>query len=291
MRLFADDSSIFTSVNDVDQTHEKIEQDLSTITKWAYQWKMVFNPDIIKQAVEVIFSVKNKKPSHPELIFNGVPVARENCTKHLGVHLDSHRNFSKHIWEAILKASKGINLLKYLSKFVDRKVLDVCYKPYVRPHLVYGDDIYHNQRIDLMNLIEQVQYKAGLIASGCWQSTNREGLYDELGWESMSNRRWFRRLTPFYKISNGHTPSYLADQITERSEMNINLRKKHSIIASPSRTTLIASFPTAFLIGMSWTILLKTYLRLVPLRNISLNLSGHLAVHVMAFVIGLVLDY
>ena len=87
LRLFADDSSLFISVNDVDQTHEKIEQDLSTITKWAYQWKMVFNPDITKQAVEVIFSVKNKKPSHPELIFNGEPVARENCTKHLRVHL------------------------------------------------------------------------------------------------------------------------------------------------------------------------------------------------------------
>ena len=60
MRSFADDSSLFTSVNDVDQTHVKIEQDLSTITKWAYQWKMVFNPDITKQAVEVIFSVINK---------------------------------------------------------------------------------------------------------------------------------------------------------------------------------------------------------------------------------------
>ena len=113
MRLFAEDSSLFTSVNDVDQTHEKIEQDLSTITKWAHQWKMVFNPDITKQAVEVIFFVKNKKPSHPELIFNVVPVARENCTKHLGVHLDSLLNFAKHTREAIFKASKGINLLRY----------------------------------------------------------------------------------------------------------------------------------------------------------------------------------
>ena len=52
----------------------------------------------------------------------------------------------------------------------------------------------------------------------------------------MWNSRWFRRLTLFYKISNGHTPSYLADQITERSEMNINLRRRHSIIAPPSRT-------------------------------------------------------
>ena len=125
MRLFADDSSLFTSVNVVDQTHEKIEEDRFTITKWAYQWKMVFNPDITKQAVEVIFSVKNKNPTHPELIFNVVPVARENCTKHLRVHLDYHLNFSKHIRESILKASEGINLLKYLSQFVDRKVLNV----------------------------------------------------------------------------------------------------------------------------------------------------------------------
>ena len=55
MRLFADDSSLFTRVNGVDQTHAKLVQDLETVTNWAYQWKMVFNPDLTKQAVEVIF--------------------------------------------------------------------------------------------------------------------------------------------------------------------------------------------------------------------------------------------
>ena len=48
----------------------------------------------------------------------------------------------------------------------------------------YGDVIYHNQRADLMDLIECVQYKAALIVSGCWQGTSREILYEELGWES-----------------------------------------------------------------------------------------------------------
>ena len=54
MRLFADDSSLFTRVERVDQIHEKLIKDLHTITNWAYQWKMVFNPDITKQAIEVI---------------------------------------------------------------------------------------------------------------------------------------------------------------------------------------------------------------------------------------------
>ena len=213
MRLFADDSSIFTPVKNVIDTHEQLVKDLETVSTWGHQWKMVFNPDITKQAVEVIFSVKKKKPNHPDLEFNGIPVAREDHTKHLGVHLDSRLNFSKHISEAVRKAAKGLSLLKYLSKYVPRKILDLSYKLYVRPLLDYGDVIYHNQREDLMHLVEQVQYKAALIVTGCWQGTSRVKLYDELGWESLSDRRWGRRMTLYYKIVNGLTPAYLFEHV------------------------------------------------------------------------------
>ena len=228
MRLFADDSSLFTRVEGVDQTQVKIIKDLQTVSDWAHQWKMVFNPDMTKQAIEVIFSVKKNKPDHPELIFNEISVARQDHTKHLGVFLDSRLKFSKHIKEAIIKAKKGISLLKYLPKYVSRNVLDTCYKFYVRPHLDYGDVIYHNQRADLMYLIEQVQYKAALIVPGCWQGTCRLKLYDELGWESLSERRWARRMTMFYKISNGMAPSYLSDHIPARSIINISLRSRNT---------------------------------------------------------------
>ena len=74
---------------------------------------MVFNPDITKQAEEVSFSVKNINPIYPTLTFNNVPVARVEHTKRLGVYLDSHLNFSKHIREAILKALSGLSILKF----------------------------------------------------------------------------------------------------------------------------------------------------------------------------------
>ena len=122
---------------------------------------------------------------------NGVPVARH--TKHLGLYLDSAMNFSKHAKKAVLVALKGISLLKY----VDRNVLNLYYKLYLRPHLDYGDVIYHNQRTDLIQLIVQVQYKDALIVSGCWQGTSCETLYDELAWKSPS--------------------SYLSDHLPEQS--------------------------------------------------------------------------
>ena len=51
MPLFADDSSLFTCVNGITQTRDKLVNDLQRISMWACQWKMVFSPDITKQAI------------------------------------------------------------------------------------------------------------------------------------------------------------------------------------------------------------------------------------------------
>ena len=69
-RLFADDTSLFSVVCDMTSSANVLNNDLLKINNWPYQWKMGFNPDPSKQAQEVIFSPKIKKPSHPDLIFN-----------------------------------------------------------------------------------------------------------------------------------------------------------------------------------------------------------------------------
>ena len=55
---------------------------------------MSFNPDISKQAQEVIFSRKAVKLSHPAVLFNDILVAQPN--KHLGMHLYEKLNFGHH---------------------------------------------------------------------------------------------------------------------------------------------------------------------------------------------------
>ena len=60
-KLFADDTSIFSIINDIDVSEHELNSDLMKISMWAYQWKMSFNPDVSKQAQEVIFSKKTQK--------------------------------------------------------------------------------------------------------------------------------------------------------------------------------------------------------------------------------------
>ena len=47
---------------------------------------------------------------------------------------------------------------------------------------------------------ERIQYQAILAITGAWQGSNRSKLYDELRWESLSDRRWCRRILNIHKI-------------------------------------------------------------------------------------------
>ena len=54
---------------------------------------MSFNPEVTKQAQEVIFSCKNQKVTHPTVYFNNSPVTWSSSQKHLGINLDEKLKF------------------------------------------------------------------------------------------------------------------------------------------------------------------------------------------------------
>ena len=64
-----------------------LNDDLLKISRWVYQWKMIFNPDASKQAQEIVFSRKANASNHEAVYFNNVTVIRENIQKHLGCFL------------------------------------------------------------------------------------------------------------------------------------------------------------------------------------------------------------
>ena len=68
VRIFADDTSLFSVVNEPQICAIKLNNDLGRISEWARQWKMSFNPDITKQAIEVTFSKKVTPTNLPQLL-------------------------------------------------------------------------------------------------------------------------------------------------------------------------------------------------------------------------------
>ena len=154
--------------------------------------------------------------------------------------MDSKLSFSSHIKSVISKTRRGIGLLKYLSQYLFRHTLNNLYKLYVRPHLDYGDVIYHipakvcefSNNIIVPNLMEKiayVQYSAALAVTGAWRKTSCDKIYAERGWESLSSRRWSRRMILSYKIINNITPLCTKEPIPPPQHVHYFLRTMDAI--------------------------------------------------------------
>ena len=187
---------------------------------------MEFNPDPTKQATEVIFFCKKTSPNHPQLIFNGIAIANVNDQKHLGLILDSRLSFEKHLNEKVIKAKKHVGI-KHPSKFLPLKTLAQMYKVLVHSHLDYCAIVYDMQSkqnqaplgMTLNSVIEKVeiiQYQSSLAISGAWHGSSRTKLYEELGWESLSDRRMGRRILQIDNFFNNMNPSYLNDKTASK---------------------------------------------------------------------------
>ena len=82
-------------VLDQDECSVKLNSDLERIAGWAKKWKMSFNPDPSKQAIEVYFSRKLNLDYAPVVSFNNTAVVNCESHKHLVLILDKKLIFDE----------------------------------------------------------------------------------------------------------------------------------------------------------------------------------------------------
>ena len=91
-------------------------------------------------------------------------------------------------------------------------------------------------RLGFTQKLEQTQYAAALAVSGAWRGTNRQRLYNDLGWETLYSRRWYRRLCHFFNLKNNQSPEYLFNLIPAERQTNYDLRNQRIYTPAVSRT-------------------------------------------------------
>ena len=109
-----------------------------------------------------------------------------------------------------------------------------------------------------MEKVERIQYQSALAISGAWDGSSRIKLYEELGWESLSDRRMGRRILQILKIFNNMIPSYLNDQLPSkcRALFSGNTHNTFRQIICKSNRYMNSFFPDSI---ASWNILIKHF--------------------------------
>ena len=97
--------------------------------------------------------------------------------------------------------NRTIGLLRIFQQVLPRASLSTIYKAYIRPHLNYGDVIFDQAvKNSFHQRLEYIQYNAALAINGAIRGTSKKKLCQELYFESLQSRKWFRKLSLFYKI-------------------------------------------------------------------------------------------
>ena len=122
-------------------------------------------------------------------------VPQTSLQKHLGMFLDSKLNFSEHLKIIFRKTNKTIGLLPELHTILPRAPLITIYKAFIRPYLDHGDMTYDQTFNKLFQQkMETNWYNPALEITGAIRGSSREKLYQELGLDTLQQRRWYRKL-------------------------------------------------------------------------------------------------
>ena len=87
---------------------------------------MSFNPDVSKQALEVLFSHKKNINNHTVVFFNNLPTNRESTQKHLGLLLDEKLHFSENVNEKFPKYQSITKVESYFTVLRRYDTIKTC---------------------------------------------------------------------------------------------------------------------------------------------------------------------
>ena len=118
---------LFCVARNLNFSTNNFNKNLKKINDWATQWKIIFKPEPTKQAQEVIFSRKIKKPLHTPLTFNNTNVKQTAFQKHLNLILDSQLSFQEHLEIIFSKLNRTIGLIRKLRDSLLRPSLVALY--------------------------------------------------------------------------------------------------------------------------------------------------------------------
>lgn len=209
IKLFADDTSIYLSLDDVQMRTEILNSDMKKITDWSTKWKVDFHPG----KTELITLSSKRAPELDQLTFGNVVLDSKTEHKHLGVIIQNDCKWDEQINQIISKVRLQVSCLRSFKYKLSRRTLEIMYKSYILPHFDYADTVWDNCTQFLSDELEKYNLDAIRTIIGAVRGTSHHKLYNESGILPLTERRRRHKLILFFKMTKNMTPNYLTDYL------------------------------------------------------------------------------
>ena len=210
---YADDNTLFYSDTNLNTVVKTLENDSINLIDWFSKNLMKANPDKF-QAIAI-----GPKTNKHNLSFDlkGNKITCEENVKLLGITVDSHLNFDKHISEICKKASQQLNILKRIGKYLNRLGRLTIYYSFILSNFNYCPVTWHFCSEKNTKKIEKIQERALRFIYEHYENTY-ENLLKKSKLPSLKIRRLRTIAVETFKIIHKQSPSYLHDLISIKDQ-------------------------------------------------------------------------
>ena len=232
-RLFADDSNLFHSFqpgeNIIDLTD--ISQKFKDVIAWCNANRLTIN---VGKTKYILFRGRRKKfELFGNLLVNESILESVESTSFLGINIDEHLTWKKHINCVCSVLSKRIGILYRLRHFVYRKILIMLYNTFILPHITYGLEVWGAALKTFMNPIIMIQKRMARIITFKGYRHHSDPLFFELKLLDVFKKYRYLIGIFMYDLLNENLPhrifeycSYIDHMYSTRNKENFNLKNE-----------------------------------------------------------------
>ena len=125
--LFADDTKVFREIRTPEDS-QILQNDIDNFVAWSDKWLLKCHPD---KCVTMDMGTKN---TNHQYHMGQHDLARTECEKDIGVHIDDQLKFDKHISNILNKANCTLAITRKIFEYQNKNTISLIFKGIVRPH-------------------------------------------------------------------------------------------------------------------------------------------------------------
>lgn len=223
LNLFADDTLVSVSDDNVINAVNKMNMDLDVIAKWLQLNKLKLN---IPKTKFIVISNKNQENKTVKIKIEDLQLEQVSQIKYLGVIIDNKLSFRNNVDFIIKKVAKKISFLGRISSKLSTQARILVYKSIIAPHFDYCASILFLCHDGDLQRLQKQQNRAMRIILQCSKFTSISFMLDALQWLSIKQRIYFNTLVLIYKAINKLLPEYMSHKLMLNAEVhNYKTRK------------------------------------------------------------------
>ena len=238
--LYADDTTVHTKDNNINNIERNVICDLKNAIEWSIPNKMQLH---YGKTTCMLAGTKQKLNMSRKLNIQVDYISIQNVSKQklLGIYINENLSWSSHIDYLCSHITTKISLLRRLSEYVPVEILKKFYQGYILPFFDYGSVTWGSASASNIERLTKLQKCAARIILRTDFHTRSERMFKELGWSSVPNRIKYNKAVLTYRALNNLTPEYISQLLQPMSQVHsLNLRSSEngSLYVPKSRTSL-----------------------------------------------------